>query len=229
MERLSSCLPIPFADPATNGSDPLVIIASPVRLLREEIARVLRAHGMRRVALATEESLLSGLDDGQADIVVLDVGRASMFEVMKVLSARDPRMRILALGVGDSDAEVLACAQAGAAGFLPPESGSEELIAAIDRMRRDELVCSPHVAALLFRGQASHAGGQSGAESAYLTRREHEVLTLIDRGLSNKEIAARLGISLTTVKNHVHRILEKLHVSRRGAAAARVRDANGRR
>jgi two-component system, NarL family, nitrate/nitrite response regulator NarL len=130
------------------------------------------------------------------------------------------------LGVGDSDIEVLACARAGAAGFLPLESGPSELVAAIESIRRDELVCSPHVAALLFRGQAKRAPGLAGAETTHLTAREAEVLALIDRGLSNKEIAAQLSLSLTTVKNHVHRILEKLHVRRRGAAAARVRAPN---
>ena len=58
-----------------------------------------------------------------------------------------------------------------------------------------------------------------------VTRREQEVLALVDHGLSNKEIAARLNISPTTVKNHVHRILEKLQVRRRGAAAASLHDS----
>ena len=56
-----------------------------------------------------------------------------------------------------------------------------------------------------------------------LTRRQREIVALIDEGLSNKEIAGRLSIELATVKNHVHNILEKLQVSRRGEAAAVVR------
>jgi two-component system, NarL family, nitrate/nitrite response regulator NarL len=222
MERFAAGALDASADSHNGGGGPAVVIASPVRLLREGIAGVLRAHGMRRVALATGESVLAKLDDGEAEIAILDMSRPGMLEVLRALAARNGGMRVLALGVGDSDAEVLACAQAGAAAFLPLESGAEELIAAIESMRRDELVCSPHVAALLFRGQAGRAEQPNG-DSGHLTRREQEVLTLIDRGLSNKEIAARLGISLTTVKNHVHRILEKLHVRRRGAAAAAVR------
>ena len=60
-------------------------------------------------------------------------------------------------------------------------------------------------------------------ENARLTRRETEIVQLIDQGLSNKEIAQRLGIDIYTVKNHVHNILEKLRVHRRGEAAARMR------
>jgi DNA-binding NarL/FixJ family response regulator len=61
------------------------------------------------------------------------------------------------------------------------------------------------------------------AEESRLTQRERGILTLIDEGLSNKEIAARLGIEVCTVKNHVHHILEKLHATRRSQAAARAR------
>ncbi len=215
-----------IADEYQDGSDPLVVVASPVRLLREGIAQVLRAHGLRHIVLATEDTILAELG-GKAEIAILDISRPSMLEVMRELAARHARLRVLALGVGESDLEVLACARAGAAGFLPLESGPGELIAAIESIRRDELVCSPHVAALLFRGQATRAPGVPGAESTHLTPREVEVLALIDRGLSNKEIAAQLSLSLTTVKNHVHRILEKLHVRRRGAAAARVRAPGG--
>lgn len=217
-----------ITDEYEDGNDPLVVVASPVRLLREGIAQVLRAHGLRHIALATEDTILADLGDGKAEIAILDISRPSMLEVMRELAARHAGLRVLALGVGDSDLEVLACARAGAAGFLPLESGPGELIAAIESIRRDELVCSPHVAALLFRGQATRAPGLPVADSTHLTPREVEVLALIDQGLSNKEIAAQLSLSLTTVKNHVHRILEKLHVRRRGAAAARVRAPSGR-
>jgi DNA-binding CsgD family transcriptional regulator len=61
------------------------------------------------------------------------------------------------------------------------------------------------------------------ADTSALTPREREVLALVGEGLSNKEISRRLSIGLSTVKNHVHNLLEKLHVSRRGAAAARLR------
>jgi DNA-binding NarL/FixJ family response regulator len=63
-----------------------------------------------------------------------------------------------------------------------------------------------------------------GARDSELTQREQEIAVLIERGLSNKEIARELAIGTATVKNHVHNILEKLEVSRRGEAAATIRD-----
>ena len=87
-----------------------------------------------------------------------------------------------------------------------------------------ELPCSPGVAGALLRRVAALAAerrGECGLER--LTAREVEVLRLIERGLANREIAAQLCIELRTVKNHVHRILEKLGVDRRGQAAALMR------
>jgi DNA-binding NarL/FixJ family response regulator len=211
-------------DPGRDELAPRVLVVSHVRLVREGIAAMLRARGLRNVGLASDATVLDDVRDRGADVIILDVTRPSTLRVMRALADRDPGVPMLALGVEESDADVLACADAGAAGYLPFDSGADELIVAIASARRNELVCSPHIAALLFRRQAARPATPSALESP-LTRREQEVLALVDRGLSNKEIAGQLSISLTTVKNHVHRILEKLQVRRRGAAAARLHSA----
>jgi DNA-binding NarL/FixJ family response regulator len=77
--------------------------------------------------------------------------------------------------------------------------------------------------AALLRRVATLADGHDGARGAGLTAREHEIMELVEQGLSNKEIASALRIELPTVKNHVHNILEKLRVTRRGEAAAKLR------
>jgi DNA-binding NarL/FixJ family response regulator len=98
------------------------------------------------------------------------------------------------------------------------------LIATLASVVRDEMACSPRIAAALLRRVASLAVERSPWPSgARLTARELEVLGLIDEGLSNKQIAGRLCIELATVKNHVHNILEKLQVGRRSEAALQVR------
>ena len=88
-------------------------------------------------------------------------------------------------------------------------------------------MCSPRVAAtLLRRVTALAAGDRSREEDVRLTARELEILELLERGMSNKDIARHLGIEVATAKNHVHNILGKLQVHGRGQAAARIRGAS---
>jgi two-component system, NarL family, nitrate/nitrite response regulator NarL len=103
----------------------------------------------------------------------------------------------------------------------------------------DELTCSPRAAASLYRRVAAlsrgdpdpvgagngHANDNGGSHvpGVALSRRELQIAHLVDCGLTNKQIGRELGIEAATVKNHVHNICEKLHVHRRGEAAARIR------
>jgi DNA-binding NarL/FixJ family response regulator len=101
----------------------------------------------------------------------------------------------------------------------------DDIVAATTAVVRGETACSPRVAATLLRRVADRARERPYSEFAPLTSRERQVVALIDEGLSNKEIAARLCIELSTVKNHVHNLLEKLGARGRAEAAARVRVA----
>src|SRR5439155_3862772 len=135
--------------------------------------------------------------------------------------------RIVAFAVVETDAEILACAEAGVSAWVPREGSIDDLVATIESVERDELHCPPKLASTLFRRLASltrRLPQRSPADG--LTAREREILALIDRGLSNKEIAVRLSVEVTTVKNHVHNILDKLQVSRRNEAAAFVRQSS---
>ncbi|HEX7241600.1 MAG TPA: response regulator transcription factor, partial [Longimicrobiaceae bacterium] len=118
---------------------------------------------------------------------------------------------------------VLACAEAGVSGYVSRGASLDDLVGALRSVARGELVCSPHIAGSLFRRVAALSERREASPAAVLTPREREILGLIDQGLSNKEISRRLRIELSTVKNHVHNLLEKLQVSRRGAAAACLR------
>ncbi len=90
------------------------------------------------------------------------------------------------------------------------------MIASVRRALGGELFCPPRIAALLFNRLATLAADRSpGPLSEPLTRREREIAGLIAAGLQNKEIARRLGLGSTTVKNHVHNILQKLNIKRR--------------
>jgi two-component system, NarL family, nitrate/nitrite response regulator NarL len=197
-----------------------VVIVSRVRLLREGIGQLLALRGMHELELTCTTSIHERLDCTSADVVILDMTGADMLATIRRIRQHHPNVRVLALGVDENADDLVACAEAGAAGFLSYESGTEELFTVLASIGRDELWCSPRAAAALFRRHASRAAPPRAGPLVMLTRREQEVLALVDEGLSNKEIATRLRLGVTTVKNHVHGILEKLHVHRRGAAAA---------
>jgi DNA-binding NarL/FixJ family response regulator len=118
----------------------------------------------------------------------------------------------------------VACAAAGVSGYVLHDEPHEELMKAVLAVARGEIWCPPRVAAVLMRRMGPHGSTPDmPLGTARLTVREREILALIDGGLSNKEIARKLSIEVRTVKNHVHNLLEKLRVHRRGEAVALLR------
>jgi DNA-binding NarL/FixJ family response regulator len=133
--------------------------------------------------------------------------------------------QVVVLAVSGGDSEILACAEAGVSGYLLRDQSHAELVAVIASAARGLTSCPPPVAAALVRriGTMADERRVRPGEQGRLTPREREVLDLIEQGKSNKEIARLLFIEVRTVKNHVHNLLEKLKVHRRGEAAAMVR------
>lgn len=158
-------------------------------------------------------------------VAILDVGLDAGRTCALRLRAALPEVRLIALAIDDTDESVVAWAEAGVAGFVTPDTSLEELMGVVECVAEGGTQCSPSATAALLRRLAELANHRaSGPRTFQLTPREREVVALIDRGLSNKQIASELHIELATVKNHVHSVLEKLQVDRRGAAAAAVRD-----
>jgi DNA-binding NarL/FixJ family response regulator len=144
---------------------------------------------------------------------------------VRVLAAAAPELKVVALGVPEVQREVMALAEAGASGYVALDASIEDLAAVVESVSRGETLCSPVIAATLFRRVAVLARERQLEPIAEkLTARELDVLRLIEAGLANKEIATALSIELPTVKNHVHNLLTKLKATRRGQAAAMLRD-----
>ena len=202
----------------------LVVVAS-VRLYREGMVTNLeRRHGLRVVgAAAGRAEALDLVSTTNPAVVVLDMATECSLELVRVIKNTLPKVKIIAVAVEENDAEIIACAEAGVDGYLRCEGSMDDLTSTITSVTRDELLCSPRVAATLFRrvGALASSVGAPRLNSA-LTSRESEVLSLIRGGLSNKEIAVRLHIEVATVKNHVHNLLEKLHVTSRVEAAVQL-------
>jgi DNA-binding NarL/FixJ family response regulator len=117
-------------------------------------------------------------------------------------------------------ADVVACAKAGLWGYVPNSASMKDLVIAAQRVARGDTVCSAAMADGLFRHLR---GGIASSADTELTQRQRQIVRLIGEGLSNKQIAGRLSLGTSTVKNHVHDILGRLQVTCRTEAAARLR------
>jgi DNA-binding NarL/FixJ family response regulator len=203
-----------------------VLIASQVRLFQDGIAALLEQLDCVRV-IGKTNLLQAAVQTAelQPDVVLFDATRPANLELVKPLTAQIPAPKVVAFGIAEGDAEIVALATAGIAGYTRDDAAPEDVVTVLASAMRDELLCSPRAAATLSHHVALLArnGGHGGSTGPALSRRELEITDLIDRGLSNKHIAGMLGIQATTVKNHVHNILEKLKVHRRGEAAACIR------
>lgn len=202
------------------------MVLADVRLYREGLTRLLAGQpGLTVVggAPVTQDSLLR-VPAEQADVVLIEAATACETKVVQDLARLAPEAKVVAYGVVDEERQALRCAEAGVAAFVTGEATGEQLAGAILGVGRGEATCSPRVTALLVsRVRALSQAVAPHVRHPRLTPRERATAALVAEGLSNKEIAARLGIALCTVKNHVHHILEKLRVSRRTQAAARFR------
>jgi two-component system nitrate/nitrite response regulator NarL len=209
---------------------PRVVVAAEVCLYREGLAHSLERRGAAEV-VATAASRAEAVDRVLAcrpDVVLLDMGLPGAAEVVRALREALPPVKVVALAIAETEEVVVACAEAGVAGYVPRDASMDDLVRTLRAVARGELEIPSHIAASLFRRVGTLASRREPpAPVQGLTPREREIVALIDRGCSNKEIARRLDIELSTVKNHVHNLLEKLGVQRRSAAAARVREAVG--
>jgi two-component system nitrate/nitrite response regulator NarL len=205
-----------------------VQILADIRLYREGLADLLARRGIDVMDTTAEAAGVSDARTPRPDVVLVDMAMPDAIPTLRRLAAVFPDVSAVALGLPETEANVLACAEAGVAGYVPTEGSAEELVDTLGHVVRGEALCSPNVVGSLFRRVANLAVDRRPAATAgRLTARERQIMELVDRGLTNREIADRLGIELSTVKNHVHNTLDKLQVRRRGQAAALALEGTG--
>lgn len=148
------------------------------------------------------------------DVVLMDLRMpgGGGVDAIAELAAQEVPSRVLVLTTYDTDRDIMAALDAGATGYLLKDARREDLFAAIRSAARGESVLSPAV--------ATRVVSRVRTRSQELTDREAEVLALVARGRSNREIAAALFVSEATVKTHLGHIYEKLGVKDRAAAVA---------
>ena len=203
------------------------LIVSNVRFLRESLAEILaRAPGLQVCGeCATLAHALAAVAACRPEIVLLDVAFPDGITAATRLSTGYPGIRLVALAVTETEENVLAWAEAGIAGYVPNTASLDDLVRLIRQISRGEQACPSRIAGNLLRRVAEAGRATNPAAAAALTRRELEILHLVGRGLSNKDIARRLGISLGTTKTHVHSLLGKLNLQRRAEVAAHMHGA----
>jgi two-component system nitrate/nitrite response regulator NarL len=216
-----------LADVRQPGPElPRVYVISDVRLQRDGLISVLKSQ-LDVVGAGGSGDFLDHISGLRPDVLLLDLASRDSLTIPRRAQQLLPAVRIVAFAVAHIDESVLACAEAGISSYVTQEGSSEDLVAAVLSALRGELVCSPRIAGLLFSRMATLCGGRPIASAdAPLTPREREIAAMVARNLPNKEIARHLRLDPTTVKNHVHNILQKLNIHRRGDVAGLRLDGN---
>jgi two-component system nitrate/nitrite response regulator NarL len=203
-------------------------VLTPVRLLGDGLAACFATRpGMFASAVVNDLATLRiALATTSVDVVLIDVSQGLDLLDVRAIAAEWRDVPLIALGLTEQRQEVIKCGRAGFAGYVAREASIESLCNALTEIVAGRLSCPPEITGGLLRALFRHEPRSEDPNRGLdLTRRESEVLELLGRGLSNKEIGCQLCLSVATVKHHVHHVLAKLHLSRRAQAMRRVRDA----
>ncbi|MBZ5500802.1 MAG: response regulator transcription factor [Acidobacteriia bacterium] len=201
-----------------------VFIASCNRLLRESIARVLAKKTDFEIVAAQAicSTTRNEVADSGANTLILD--SLEFFLDAPIPSsgtgAKNRLMRSVLVAMDDNHDHFLAAIRHGALGYVLQEASALDVVSAIRTVAAGDVVCPPRYVRVLFEQVAQQAVEFPSSRKRMpsgLTRREQQLIPLIGRGLSNKEIASHFGLSEQTVKNHIHRILRKVGVADRSS------------
>jgi two-component system, NarL family, nitrate/nitrite response regulator NarL len=200
-----------------------------IRLLRDGLARAFRSHtdmevvGCGRPCETTPEQVAGA----ECDVVLVDWIDHQWLSQTKLLGQTGSRsIKFVAIGMSAAPESFLEAVSIGVVGYLLRDASFSDVIAAVRATSRGEAICPPVFSAVLFQAFADMGqfwNSMKAESHSSLTLRQKELMKLVDRGLTNKEIAVQMGISVFTVKNHVSRILRHLGVESRSEAAGACR------
>ncbi len=195
-----------------------VMVVDDHPMWREGVARDLDEAGHQVVATAGDGAAAVRIAAAaRPEVVLMDLqlpGGSGVGATGEILAA-DPAARVLVLSASGEDADVLAAVKAGATGYLVKSAGRDELLAAVERVARGEAVFSPGLAGLVLGEFRRMSSGRRPDPAEQLTEREVEVLRLVAKGLTARQVADRLVLSHRTVQNHVQNTLRKLQLHNR--------------
>jgi DNA-binding NarL/FixJ family response regulator len=192
-----------------------IVVADDHRIVREGLRRLLESRldfSVVGEASDGEEAVEVSLRE-HPDLVLMDLSmpKLSGIDATRRITEAEKDSKVLVLSMHESPGYVEEVLRAGASGYLLKDSASEELVAAIDAIRAGDSYLSPSITQQVVDALAHPADRPSSAVSV-LSERERQVLTLIAEGLSSKEIAKELGVSLKTVESHRANLMDKLDI-----------------
>ncbi len=206
-----------------------LLLVNETRLMGNVIAAALEGEpDIHVVACVTNiDDAMQIVRDKEVDVALVSTRLPDQgaLKLTNAITEFKPATKVLALGLTEEKQHVLRYVEAGATGYVLKDDSLEGLIETIRAAQDGKVFVSPKIAAAIMERLAALARLFSDVENSVgdtteLTSRELEVLKLIGEGQTNQQIAEQLVIEVGTVKNHVHNILDKLHVSTRGEAAA---------
>lgn len=163
------------------------------------------------------DTAIRGIREAKPDVVLIDVHMpgGGGLAVIEAVKETHPDVKFLALSVSDAAEDVIALVRAGARGYVTKTIAPDELVEVITRIDGGDAYFSPRLAGFVLDAFAGDIEVTADPEVEQLTVREKEVLRLIARGYTYKEVAKRLSISVKTVETHVSAVLRKLQLSNR--------------
>jgi len=199
------------------------------RLLREALSRVFRKRPDLLVIGQSGRGEASPCKvlETQCDVLVADFYEETWLPASTALqSGGRAAFKAVLIGMESGAEQFLAAVRSGVTGYLLPDASASDVVSAVRAVFRGEAVCPPQLCSTLFRFVAQTAKElplQNPASKPDLTLRQQQLVTLVAKGLTNKEIASQLNLSEFTVRNHIHRILKQVDAGSRSQAVETIR------
>jgi len=201
------------------------------RLFRESLARILRSKSDICVvgAAPLNSNVLEEIEGSNCDVVLIDPtnGDRSNLSFVQDIARAIPKVKLVLVDMSEDEATFLKAVRAGAVGYILQNASALDIVAGVRAVHQGEAVCPPTLCLSLFKHVASHKNSAPTfrpKSHSGLTRREQQLVPLIAQGFTNKEIASHLHLSEQTVKNHIHRILQRMGATDRLSVVEMVRE-----
>ena len=231
--RFAASLATPAEPRGTPKSGVFVVAEN--RLLRDllcELVAARPAFTMLGIEPAVDDRLIARIAEAGDAVGLFFLSNLStperFVDQIEPLRRACPRFRLVLVGMPDDSRLFLAAVASGVAGYVLDDAPTDEVLAALEAVARGEVACPGQFLPVLFRSIAGRnaAGWLPGTSNPFsLSRRECELLPLVARGWTNKQIAQELHLSEQTIKNHLRRMLRKVGASNRVAMVDRCRHA----